>query len=264
MSIKFCSLSSGSSGNCQYVETDNIRILIDAGFSGKKIEELLSSIDVCPTSIDYIFVTHEHLDHIKGVGVLSRRYDIPIYANKNTWLAMDKKIGNIKEKNIKIFTTGKHFNINDISIQPINIFHDASEPVAYVIYYKNRKISILTDTGWVSDSIMDNIRASDLYLIESNHDLQMLKNGRYPWALKQRVMSSRGHLSNDDAGEVLGKVLKGKGETVLLGHLSKDNNIPDLAIDTVRESVGEKGLNTLKDIKLGLTYRERHTKIYKL
>src|SRR5690554_4787402 len=133
MSIKFCSLSSGSSGNCQYIETDNTRILIDSGFSGKRVEELLSSIDVSPDTIDAILVTHEHIDHVKGVGVLSRRYDFPIFANANTWVGMEKTIGKIKEKNIKVFISEEYFEIKDITIYPINIFHDAQEPVGYIL-----------------------------------------------------------------------------------------------------------------------------------
>lgn len=147
MTLKFCSLSSGSSGNCQYVATEHISMLIDAGFSGKRVEELLKSIEIKPTEIDCILVTHEHTDHIKGVGVLSRRYNIPIYANENTWLGMEGAIGEIKEENIKVFKTGEDFELDNLGILPFNISHDAKEPVGFCIFYKNTKISIITDTG---------------------------------------------------------------------------------------------------------------------
>lgn len=264
MGIKFCSLSSGSSGNCQYIETKNTKIIIDAGFSGKTIEGLLSSIEVDPSSLDGIFVTHEHIDHIKGVGVLSRRFDIPIYANADTWVGMEKTIGKIKEENIKIFTTEKYFELKDISVYPLSIFHDALDPVGYIIYYKNKKISVVTDTGWVNDTMIDKIKDSHLYLMESNHDIKMLKEGSYPWPLKQRILSTRGHLSNDDCGRILGNILTGTGEIVLLGHLSQDNNLPDLALDTVKKSIENQGLNIGVDIMLGVSHRDRATEMFDL
>ena len=264
MGIKFCSLSSGSSGNCQYIETDRTKILIDGGFSGKKIEGLLSSIGTSAIDIDYILVTHEHIDHVKGVGVLSRRYDIPILANNNTWLNMSKTIGEIKDRNIKIIESNKDFELEDLGVCPFKIFHDAAEPVGYCIYYKNIKISIITDTGWVNNNIKSKIKGSTLYLMESNHDVKMLKEGSYPWYLKKRILGVNGHLSNEDAGKVLSEVLLGKGEVVLLGHLSKDNNSPSLAQETVRECIESHGINVHRDIALDLTYRDRPTKVYAL
>lgn len=262
MGIKFCSLSSGSSGNCQYIETENTRILIDAGFSGKKVESLLSSIDVDPTTIDGILVTHEHIDHTSGVGVLSRRYDIPIYANANTWIGMNSTIKTIKEKNTKIFTTNGNFDIKDIGIHPISVFHDALEPVGYVIFYGKYKLSIITDTGRINDAIRNEIKDSNLYFIESNHDLEMLSQGSYPWHLKKRIMSTHGHLSNDDAGLLMGDVLSGSGEIVLLGHLSQDNNLPELAYETVRKGIISQGIDADNDISLNISYRDRATCLF--
>lgn len=264
MGIKFCSLSSGSSGNCQYIETDKIKILIDGGLSGKKIEGLLSSIDVCPTAIDSILVTHEHIDHIRGVGVLSRRYDIPIYANEKTWMKMEGIIGEIKESNIKIIESNKEFQLGDLDIHSFEVFHDAAEPVGYCIYNKNVKISIITDTGWVNDSMKRIIKGSSLYLMESNHDIKMLKEGKYPWYLKKRILSNKGHLSNIDAGKTLSEVLAGNGEVVLLAHLSKENNRPSIAYETVRECIVDYGINVHRDIALDLTYRDRTTRVYNL
>lgn len=264
MTVKFCSLSSGSSGNAQYIETKNTRILIDSGFSGKRIEELLGSIDVCPKTLDAILVTHEHTDHVRGVGVMSRRYDLPIYGNAKTWLGMEKKIGKISESNIKIFDTEDYIDINDIEVNPIHIFHDANEPVGYILRNGKIKLSIITDTGWVSNNMKEKIRGSDLILMESNHDTNMLKNGTYPWPLKQRIASTRGHLSNDEAGLVLSETLKGSGEIVLLGHLSQDNNEPERAYQTVRTHLDLSGLNTDRDIILEMTHRDKCTKIYYL
>lgn len=263
MGIKFCSLSSGSSGNCQYIETRDSKILVDSGFSGKKTKELLNSIDVDPKDLDAILVTHEHIDHVKGVGVLSRRYDIPIYANGETWLGMEARIGKIKEKNIQTFTTEKFFDLRDLTIYPITIFHDAKEPVGYILFYKGVKISIITDTGFISKDIIEKIKDSNLYFLESNHDEFMLKEGLYPWHLKRRILSSQGHLSNEDAGNTLSQILKGEGEKVVLGHLSQDNNVPELAMTTVTDILTDKGLNVEKDIDLGLSFRDRTTCVYK-
>lgn len=264
MKLKFCSLSSGSSGNCQYIEAGETKILIDAGFSGKKVEALLKSIDVEPETIDAIFVTHEHIDHSKGVGVLSRRFDIPIYANKNTFLGMEKTVGKLKEKNIKVFTTGEDLNFKDLDIHPFHTFHDALEPVGYSIFYKNKKISIITDTGWVNNEMIDKIKGSDLYFLESNHDIEMLKFGSYPYHLKQRIMSTKGHLSNDDAATLLCNILKKEKEIVLLCHLSQDNNAPCLALQTITNTLKDKGIDALKDIKLGLSHRDRATEVFSI
>lgn len=264
MGIRFCSLSSGSSGNCQYIETEDMKILIDAGFSGKRVEQLLEFIDVCASTLDGIFITHEHTDHIKGVGVLSRRYDLPLYANAGTWSGMENKIGKIKEKNIKVFNTGDFLEIKDLTINPIDIFHDALEPVGYILHYKNKKISIVTDTGYVDDDIKDKIKNSNLYLMESNYDVNMLRDGCYPWFLKQRISSKKGHLSNDDAAKILNDTIMGKKEVILLGHLSKDNNVPELAYDTVKCKLGDSGINVNKDIILDMTYRDKISKVYSL
>lgn len=264
MGIKFCSLSSGSSGNCQYIETDRMKVLIDGGLSGKKIEGLLSSIDVCPTTIDSILVTHEHIDHVRGVGVLSRRYDIPIYANENTWISMEKTIGEIKGHNIKVIESNKDFELGDLDIHSFEIFHDAAEPIGFCVYHNNTKISIITDTGWVNDSIKRKIKGSSLYLMESNHDVKMLKEGKYPWYLKKRISSTNGHLSNLEAGQTLSELLSGNGEIVLLAHLSKENNRPAIAYDTVRKYMEYYGMNVHRDIALDLTYRDKATKVYTL
>ncbi len=264
MTLKFCSLASGSSGNCEYIETDKIRILIDAGLSGIKIQNALKSIDVDPNSIDCILVTHEHKDHTKGVGILSRRFDLPIYANEGTWRNMEQDIGCIDSKNIKIIKTNSEFEIENLGVLPFSIHHDAQDPVGYCFYHEDKKISIVTDTGYVCDNIKNIIKNSDLMMIESNHDIEMLKVGKYPWFLKKRILGDCGHLSNNAAGELIADIFSGNNEIVLLSHLSKENNFPELAYQTVANVLDERGINVNNDIQLGLTSRHCPTEVYNI
>ncbi len=262
MSLEFCSLSSGSSGNCQFIATEKVRILIDSGLSGKRVESFLESINVKPDTIDYILVTHEHKDHTQGVGILSRRYNVPIYANSGTWAAMKTDLGKLDENNIKEFKTDEGFELRDLAILPFRVSHDSSEPVGFAFYHKNKKISYLTDTGCVSSDVKKRIKNSNLLMIESNHDVEMLKVGKYPWFLKKRILGEEGHLSNDDAGRLLAEIMTGKEENILLAHLSKDNNFPELAYQTVVNIIEEKGIIANRDVNIDLTYRDRPTKLY--
>lgn len=260
--MEFCSLFSGSSGNCQYVKTENTTILVDAGLSGKKIQQEIVNIGENPKKVDAIFITHEHVDHIQGVGIMSRRLNVPIYANRKTWEAMSPYIGNIKSENIKILDDCAE--IGDLSVMPFDISHDAANPVGYNIFYKNKKISIVTDTGCINELITRKIMDSDLLLIESNHDEDMVLIGPYPWPLKRRVLGEFGHMSNDTAGDLISKVVKRGTEIVLLGHLSKENNFPQLAYKTVENILKENSIDVNPGICLEMTYRDRASKVYKI
>ncbi len=262
--LNFCSLASGSSGNCLFVETDRTRVLVDAGYSGKQIEQLLKTIDVEASSINYIFVTHEHLDHVKGVGVLARRYRIPVVANYPTWEGMKKCIGPLPADLQLVFDTGSDFTLRDIDIHALRIFHDSKDPTGFVFHYGEKKLSIVTDTGYVSEEMKEKIKHSDLLFLEANHDPVMLEKGPYPFHLKQRILGAKGHLSNEDAGFVLPEVLKGKGETVFLGHLSHENNVPLLAMDTVSGILRDHGMDPEKDIKMSPAKRYAHSGLVRL
>lgn len=246
------------------METEKTKIIIDAGFSGKKVEELLKNIDVDPKSLDAILVTHEHTDHIKGVGVLSRRYNLPILANYGTWTAMDEKIGKIKDENILIFKNDYDFQFKDLDIHPLSTYHDSECSCGYIIENSSKKISVMTDTGYVSDNMKKKLTNSDLYYIEANHDVEMLKNGVYPYYLKERVLSTRGHLSNIDSAMTLGEILKSNGEKVILAHLSNENNTPDIAYNTIEMYLKSLGLDTTKDIDLSVAPRHTTSKIIRL
>ncbi len=262
--MRFCSLSSGSDGNCEFLEYENTRILIDAGLSGKKIENLLKQIDVDPSTLDGIFVTHEHIDHAKGIGILSRRYNLKVFSNHETFVAMAPMVKNISPENSYSFELGRGFNFKDLYIKPIGIFHDCESGCGFVISGRDKKVSILTDTGYVNSEMMSDINGSDLYFIEANHDRDMLLNGSYPWSLKQRIASNRGHLSNDNAVEVLGRVLEKKNEVVILSHLSKDNNTPLKALRSVRDGLGQLNIFEGIDYSLEVAPREEVSRIYKV
>ncbi len=253
----FCSLYSGSSGNSIFVSSGKTNILIDAGLPGKKIDEALKSIDKDPSSIDGIFITHEHSDHIKGVGILSRKYDIPIYANDKTWSAMEASLGKIKEHNIKIMDRRSVVQIGDLDVKSFVIPHDAIAPVGYTISNNDKKVSVATDFGTFTDEIYNNIKDSRVILLESNHDVNMLKYGPYPYTLKRRILSEIGHLSNEDCGKAIIDIAKcGEGKNILLGHLSKTNNNPDLAFQTALSAIEEEGIAQGKDITLSMAKRD--------
>ena len=260
--MKFCSLYSGSSGNSIFIASDNTRVLIDAGLAGKKIDEALKHIGEEASSIDGIFITHEHIDHIKGVGVLSRKYDIPIYANDNTWAVMEKNIGKIKEHNIRIMDRRSSITINDLEIRSFNIPHDAIAPVGYTVSYAGKNASVVTDFGVFTEEIRDNIIDSDIILLESNHDVNMLRMGPYPYKLKLRVLGENGHLSNEDCGSAIVSLLKNdKKKQIVLGHLSGTNNHPDLAYQTVVDVLSANGIRPGDDVTLQLASRHNPSEI---
>ena len=260
--MKFCSLYSGSSGNSIFIASDNTRVLIDAGLAGKKIDEALKHIGEEASSIDGIFITHEHIDHIKGVGVLSRKYDIPIYANDNTWAVMEKNIGKIKEHNIRIMDRRSSITINDLEIRSFNIPHDAIAPVGYTVSSAGKNASVVTDFGVFTEEIRDNIIDSDIILLESNHDVNMLRMGPYPYKLKLRVLGENGHLSNEDCGSAIVSLLKNdKKKQIVLGHLSGTNNHPDLAYQTVVDVLSVNGIRPGDDVILQLASRHNPSEI---
>lgn len=264
MSIRLCSLSSGSSGNCIYVGTESSGILVDCGVSGKEILGNLKDIGVCTSTIKGILVTHEHSDHTKGVGIVSRKLNVPIYANAGTWAGMGGSIGDIKSENIKHFDTGVDFHIDDINIKSFSIPHDAAAPVGYSFYMGNKKVCIATDLGHFSQEVKSNIQNSDLVLLEANHDVEMVKVSSYPFFLKKRILSDVGHLSNEAAGRAVLELLNSGVKRILLGHLSKENNFPELAYQTVKNILQENKVDIDKDIELDVAPRRGISKCYSI
>ena len=257
MPVRFCPLASGSDGNSFYVGTEHTHILIDAGLSGKQIEKNLTSIHRQVSEIDAIFITHEHSDHIKGAGVLSRRYNIPLYATGGTWDAMQDSasLGKIELRNKRYVYPQENCVINDLRILPFEIPHDACEPVAYSVYACDHKISLATDMGHITDTVKENLADSSAILLESNHDVEMLKNGTYPFYLKQRILGKKGHLSNHLAGELLTELVSERLKYVFLGHLSHENNSPTLALNTVKNILKTKKILPGKNFELNMANR---------
>lgn len=237
--LELCAIASGSSGNCICVGSDNTHLLIDAGVSGKRIETGLNEIDLKTSEMQGILVTHEHIDHIAGLGVLARRYGIPIFATEKTVNAIlnTKSVGKMDADLFQVIRPGKRFSIGELTINPISISHDAADPVAYKVINGDKTVAVVTDLGNYNQAIVDELQGLDALLLEANHDVKMLQMGIYPYALKQRILGDRGHLSNERSGQLLSELLHDNFGTVVLGHLSKENNYEELAYEAVRLEV---------------------------
>ena len=237
--MRLCSIASGSSGNCIYVGTEHTHVLVDAGISGKRIQKGLNSLDLCTADLDGILVTHEHSDHIKGLGVVARKYEIPIYTTGGTADAMIRSgaLGAIPDGLIHEIQEDEAFSIRDLTIHPFSIPHDAAQPVGYRLEHGEKSVGIATDLGKYNEYIIDHLQNLDALLLEANHDVRMLQVGKYPYYLKQRILGDRGHLSNENAGRLLCRLLHDGMKAVFLGHLSKENNYEELAYETVCSEV---------------------------
>lgn len=233
--MKLCSIASGSSGNCIYVGSNNTNLLVDAGVSAKRIEYGLSDIDIIPDTIQGILITHEHSDHISGLGILARKYHIPIYATYETVRALQqiKSLGDVPHELYNYVKPNETFFINDICVEPFSTSHDASNPVCYTMQSEGHKIGVATDLGKYDDYIVAKLEGSEILLIEANHDVNMLMVGKYPYYLKQRILGDRGHLSNDTSADLISKLLHPGLQYIALAHLSKENNYEELAYETV-------------------------------
>lgn len=251
--LKCCSLYSGSSGNSFLVQTNHTKILIDVGVSCKKIETALSNLNVSPYEIQAILVTHEHVDHTKGLGILSSKYNIPIYANEKTWKHINSE--KILPDNKKFFINNKQFDISDLSVLPFPTPHDAADPCGFNLYNKDKKISIATDLGNITEDVFKHLENSSLVLLESNYDKNILKYSPYPYLLKQRISSPIGHLENCVTGQTIAKLVDSGLKNALLIHLSKENNFPELAYKTILEELQKENL-TEKDININVAPRD--------
>lgn len=238
--LRFTILGSGSSGNCAYLETDNVRLLVDAGFSAKQIDLRLASIGRSVSDVQAIFLTHEHGDHVCGLPVLAKRHNIPVYCNRLTAEYLYGQMPGFK--GWRLFESGATMEMGDLKINSFSVPHDAYDPVGFMFYHALGNIGFLTDLGYATKLVIERVRAARALVLEANHDLHLLQEDtKRPWAVKQRILSRHGHLSNDAAAEVAAEVVTDQMEDIYLGHLSADCNSPLHARTTVSRKLEERG-----------------------
>lgn len=264
MSLRFSVLASGSTGNSFYIESGEEKILVDAGLSGKRIENLLSQVDVDPTDLTRILVTHEHSDHIKGLGIMARRYNLPIYANEKTWDAMENQIGKIALDQKFQFNMEETKSFGNIDIESFAVSHDAADPMFYTFHHEGKKVALVTDLGYVSERIKKTVEDADAYIFESNHDVSMLRMGKYPWNIKRRILGDSGHVSNEDCALALSDILTDRTQRIYLAHLSLDNNMKDLARMSVDNILRERGFEIGTRLEIHDTDPQEATPIFEL
>ena len=245
--MRMCSIASGSSGNCIYVGSDNSHLLIDTGISKKRIEEGLNKLEIKGDELDGILITHEHSDHIKGLGVFSRKYEIPIKESSS--------LGKMPEGLLHPIKADHPFQLGELDVHPFAISHDANEPSGYRIEQGGKSVAVATDLGKYDDYTVENLKNLDAILLEANHDIHMLEVGGYPYYLKQRILGDRGHLSNELSGQLLCDILHDNLKHIMLGHLSKENNHPELARETVRSELTLAGMAEGGDYLLSVAPR---------
>ena len=234
--MRFCNIASGSSGNCTYIGDESTHLFVDVGISGKRIEEGLNEIGLTTSDMTGILVTHEHTDHINGLSVISKKHEIPIYATKGTIEAIRRmpKLSAIPGELFHEIKADSTFMLGDFCVRPVKISHDAAEPVAFRLDNKGKSVGVITDLGKYDDYTVNAMKGCGTVLVEANHDVNMLQVGPYPYVLKKRILGDRGHLSNDACGRFLVALLGTKLENIILGHLSQENNLAELAYETVR------------------------------
>lgn len=255
--MKYLSVASGSCGNCHLIEHHHTKILVDIGLSGKAVERGLSDHGIDLSSVDAILITHEHSDHIKGVGIVSRRYDLPIYATEKTWQSIGDSVGKIREHNRLLLDKSRPFDLGDLEISAFTTSHDAADSCGFVVTDGKYRLAIATDLGCITPVVEEAVLGSDLVILESNHDVEMLKVGSYPYLLKRRVLSDRGHLSNETAGKFAADLVASGTKGILLAHLSGENNFPLLAYETVSDELSKRQMSAGKDVQLGVLQRAK-------
>ena len=237
--MRFETIASGSSGNCAYIGSDTTHLLVDVGVSRKRTVEALRDLSLDLKDIDGIFLTHEHTDHIQGLPMIAKVTDMPFYATRGTIEAILRmpKFSGIDPARFVPVRSDEAVCVKDLKIDPMRISHDAAEPVGYRVLYGQKKAVICTDLGCYTDYTVECLKDADVLLLESNHDVNMLQCGPYPYPLKQRILGKRGHLSNVSSGQLLCRVLNDHLKGIFLGHLSKENNLPELGFETVRVEI---------------------------
>ncbi|MEA1926581.1 MAG: MBL fold metallo-hydrolase [Candidatus Auribacterota bacterium] len=257
--MKICVLASGSRGNSTLIATSHTRLLVDVGLSGKETARRLSQLGIVPDELDAILIGHEHSDHVQGLPVLAGRHGIPVYINRDTARAAEKKL--LRARTVKIFTNGQSWEIGDLTILPFSVFHDAQDPVGFVVRQGEISVLVATDLGMPTRLVKERLKGNRVIVLEANHDPDMLINGSRPWRLKQRIKSRQGHLSNETAARLLAEDTSDSLTDIFLAHLSQDCNHPEKALKVIREHLEKKGRG---HIRVRLTYQDRISEVVEL
>lgn len=265
--MQFCTLFSGSSGNVVYLATERGGLLIDCGMSGKQTLDAMAQAGLDIASVHAILITHEHSDHIKGAGVVSRKLGVPIYATEGTWDGMAATLGEVPTRNRVVITAGESFFLDDFEVASFSIPHDANDPVGYRFFTGKHSVAVATDLGYFSQPVCDAITGAEIVLLESNHDPDLLKrNPHYPAHLKTRILGKKGHLSNDAGAEAAVRLAQCGTRHLLLGHLSSENNTPDMAYRTTHIALTNAGANVGQgqDVSLHVAARFQASYLYRV
>lgn len=257
MRLTVCPLVSGSAGNSIYISCGGVKLLVDCGVSAARVVAGLGEIGVSIDDIDGILITHEHVDHVRGLGVLCRKHGIPVYANEGTWQGIFLKETNIPARCVRTFFTGEDFYIGPMNIHPFPIPHDATEPVGFAFSCQGMRCAVATDIGHIASSWLDAVSGSQALVLEANHDVEMVERGPYPKRLQQRILGRNGHLSNEACAKVMLELVKKGAKAVSLAHLSADNNLPELAYNTVCEALCDAGYCVGEDVCVTVARRDR-------
>ncbi len=261
--MQFCTLFSGSSGNAVYLATPRGGLLVDCGMSGKQTLEAMARAGLSPAAVHAILITHEHSDHVKGAGVISRKLGVPIYATEGTWAGMEAMVGEVPLRNRVPITAGESFFIDDFEVAPFSIPHDANDPVGYRFFNGRHSVAVATDLGYFSQTVCDAVCGAQIVLLESNHDPDLLqKNPHYPQHLKTRILGRKGHLSNDAGAQAAVRLAQCGTRHLLLGHLSEENNTPDMAYRTTHAALTDAGAEVGTQITLHVAGRYQPSHLY--
>ncbi len=259
--FRFSILASGSTGNAVYLEAGKTRLLIDAGVSLKQLKSAMQTIDVDSTTLSALVVTHEHSDHVKGLKMAVKNWALPIYTSEGTWHHISKQFDN-EEVQGQIVRSAAPFSIDQVVIEPFRLSHDAEEPLGFCFHYHGKKLVVATDLGYVDDRIRSVCQGADAFILETNHDVDMVRNGPYPWHLKRRILGDKGHLSNETAAEFLIDTMSEATHTVCMAHLSQENNAPHLAKQVLYQRLSSMDHERAEQITLAHTYAKEATPLY--
>ena len=265
MDLAICSLASGSSGNCYLVRTPDTAVLVDAGISARQIKLRLEAMGLCLEDISAVLITHEHADHVMALESLAKRTGAAVCMSRGTYGALDLPLDG---ERLMLFSAGDSFSVAGLEIRSFPLSHDAAEPVSYSFTAGGRKLVIVTDTGVVTDEIAAEAADADILVLESNHDVNILRVGRYPWFLKMRILGDRGHLSNDAAAQLLLRITQDEApgtereRIILLAHLSQENNFPEMALATVTNELSGRGYIAGKRLLIETLSRTEQSPLY--